>query len=86
MAPKVRPAWLDKFCMCDCKSCPVTCPHDAPTCGGLRHHYRMTEKAIRDMADVMNSSGMQAAGYEYINLDDVRLPRLPALSAHHSAR
>jgi hypothetical protein len=74
VAPKVRPAWLDKFCMCDCKTCPATCPHDEPTCGGLRHHYRMTEQAIKDMADVMVSSGMAKAGYEYINLDDVRCP------------
>ena len=58
VAPKVRPAWLDKFCMCDCHSCPVTGPPH-----GLRHHYRMTEEAIREMADVMVSSGMAAAGY-----------------------
>ena len=56
VAPKVRPAWLDKFCMCDCKSCPRTGPPHGPN-----HHYRMTEGAIRAMADVMVSSGMQKA-------------------------
>jgi len=65
VAPKVRPAWLDRFCMCDCESCPKTGPPHGPG-----HHYRMTEGAIRAMADVMVSSGMKAAGYEYINLDD----------------
>ncbi len=30
----------------------------------------VNEQMIRDMADAMVSSGMQAAGYEYINIDD----------------
>ena len=59
-------AWLDKFCMCDCESCPKTGPPHGPG-----HHYRMTEGAIRAMADVMVSSGMKAAGYSYINVDDL---------------
>ena len=45
VAPTVRPAWLDKFCMCDCRSCPKTGPPHGPN-----HHYRMTEGAIRAMA------------------------------------
>ena len=65
VAPKIRPKWLDPFCDCDCEHCPRTGPPH-----GLNHHYRMTEQAIRDMADAMVSSGMQKAGYRYINLDD----------------
>lgn len=30
----------------------------------------VNEKMIREMADAMVSSGMKAAGYEYINIDD----------------
>ncbi|WP_308365664.1 MULTISPECIES: hypothetical protein [unclassified Microbulbifer] len=30
----------------------------------------VNEQMIRDMADAMVSSGMEAAGYEYINIDD----------------
>ena len=64
VAPKIRPKWLDPFCDCDCEHCPRTGPPH-----GLNHHYRMTEQAIRGMADAMVSSGMQKAGYRYINLD-----------------
>src|SRR6266852_6210879 len=30
----------------------------------------VSDKLIREMADVMVSSGMQAAGYQYVNIDD----------------
>src|SRR5206468_6545906 len=30
----------------------------------------VSDKLIREMADAMVSSGMQAAGYQYVNIDD----------------
>src|SRR6202165_811860 len=30
----------------------------------------VSDKLIREMADAMISSGMQAAGYQYVNIDD----------------
>lgn len=52
--------WLDKLCYCSCEHCPQTKPD----------HPQLTEQAIMRMADAMADSGMAAAGYEYINLDD----------------
>jgi len=30
----------------------------------------VSDKLIREMADAVVSSGMQAAGYQYVNIDD----------------
>lgn len=34
------------------------------------HYYRVTDKMIREAADVMISSGMADVGYQYVNIDD----------------
>ena len=34
------------------------------------HYHRITDKLMREAADVMISSGMADVGYQYVNIDD----------------